>query len=141
MDPSNALLKAVLLNGGQQLHAVDNPGYERSDQFTTQIYFPSVPYDSIQGFGLVSLVDSLYIKDKTNMKAIVHDRQSIKEGEAKCISVSIDHSSWCQSKTFSVTLVWMDKASMPGCTGKCLINDLDLYVTKNHDENYIFYPN
>ena len=135
--PSNALLRAALLNGGQQLYAGDNYKYADSNPY----YFPSLPYDNIQGFGRVSLEDTLYIKDQSNLKAIVHDRQGIKEGETKCITVSIDHSGWCESKTFSVTLAWMDKASMPGCTGKCLINDLDLYVTKNHDEHNKFYPN
>ena len=141
MEPSNALLKAVLLNGGQQLYGVDNPGYVYSDKNYPQWLFASLPYDNIQGFGRVSLQDTLYIKDSSNVQAIVHDRQGVKEGEIKCITVSIDHSGWCKSKTFSVTLAWMDKASMPGCIGKCLINDLDLSVTKNHDDHNKFYPN
>jgi hypothetical protein len=83
----------------------------------------------------------LYIKDASNVKEVVHDRQGIKEGETKYISISIDYSGWCKSKTFSVTLVWIDKASMPGCVGKCLINDLDLYVTKNYDNHNKLYLN
>ena len=141
MEPSNALLKAVLLNGGQQLHGVDNAGYAGTNHSNPMWIFPSVPYDVIQGFGRVSLQDTLYVKDGSNIQAIVHDRQGIREGETKCITVSIDHSGWCKSKTLSVTITWMDKPAMPGCTGKCLINDLDLYVTKNHDEHNKFYPN
>ena len=89
----------------------------------------------------MSLQDALHAKDGSSVKAIVHNRQGIKEEDTKCITVSIDHSGWCKSKTFSVTIAWIDKASMPSCRGKCLINDLDLCITKNHDDHYKFYPN
>ena len=133
MEPSGALLKAVLLNGGVNLTAVDNSNDVRIDNY------PSEPYDGIQGFGRVSLENSLYIKGESNLIATVYDREVIKEGETNSYSVLIHHSDLCQSKTLSVTLTWMDLASpSTGCPEKCLINDLDLYITKNHDK---YFPN
>merc|ERR1719416_39297 len=65
--PSSALIKAILLNGAQYLKGVDNNGK------ITDVS----PYDNTQNFGRVSLVDSLFIKDKTNIKIYLKDREVI----------------------------------------------------------------
>jgi len=130
-NPSGALLKAVLLNGGQQMIAVDN-------QFTSPRVFSSVPYDNIQNFGRASLIDSLYLEDANNAHLLVWDREKIRESETKIFSVAIDHSERCKSNLFSATLVWMDKPGFPFCVESCLMNDLDLHVTINDIDGMIF---
>ena len=135
-NPSNALLKAVLLNGGRQLHAVDNIGGFFSS--TSPQEFPSKAYDNIQNYGLVSLIDSLYIKGKSNAMLVVEDRIPISEGEEELFDLTIDLSSWCTKNVLSVTIVWMDKPGYPYCIDTCLMNDIDLYITKN---NVKYYPN
>lgn len=53
-EPTNALLKTVLLNGGQALLGVDNIEMDGAT-------YPSSPYDGTQGFGRASLEHSLYL--------------------------------------------------------------------------------
>ena len=55
------------------------------------------------------LVDSLFIKDKTNMKVYLKDREVITDGETKPYdTITIDMSGRCTASTFSVTLAWTD---------------------------------
>ena len=66
--------------------------------------FPSKAYDNMQNYGLVSLSDSLYIKGKSNVVAMLADRIPIKEGQEEVYDVTIDFSSsWCTTQTLSVT--------------------------------------
>ena len=72
LNPSASLIKAILLNGGQDMFGVDNG----SDGV-----FPVMPYDNIQNMGRLSLVDSLYLEDESNVQVEFWDRQSIEEGD------------------------------------------------------------
>jgi len=133
LKPSGALLKAILLNGGQRLFAVDNGIFSET--------YPSVPYDNRQGFGRVSLIDTLYLKGKSNVNAVLFDRVKIQENEKKSFSVTVHKTAWCKAPTVSVTLTWMDKPGFTYCRQSCLMNDLDLHVTKDSNPDLIFYPN
>ncbi|KAK1734087.1 subtilase family serine peptidase [Skeletonema marinoi] len=120
-NPSGGLLKAVLLNGAQALLGVDN--VIRGGGVT-----PSAPYDNNQGFGRLSLQDSVYLAGKTNVQLKIWDRESVPNGGTNTYDVTIDKSGGCQSKDLSVTLVWMEEGSPSGCTA-CVLHDLDLSVS------------
>ena len=129
-NPSGGLLKAVLLNGAQALLGVDN--VIRGGGVT-----PSAPYDNNQGFGRLSLQDSVYLAGKTNVQLKIWDRESVPNGGTNTYDVTIDKSGGCQSKDLSVTLVWMEEGSPSGCTA-CVLHDLDLSVSFR---GKTYYPN
>jgi len=129
-DPSGALIKAVLMNGAQYLDSVDN------GRKTTTVS----PYDNTQNFGRISFIDSLYLKGKSNVQAQVWDRQIVNAGAAQEYTVTIDKSNGCTEDTISVSLIWMEEGSFPGCAN-CVLNDLDLSITKQGDKEIVYYPN
>jgi len=130
--PSGALVKAVLMNGAQP----DMQGVDNGDRGVT----PVQPYDNAQGFGRVSLSDSLYVRGKTEVQLKFWDRETLYDGDAaKTFEVEIDKSGGCEA-SLSVTLTWMEPASSPGCT-KCLLNDLDLSLVEAGREAVRFHPN
>ena len=133
MSPSNALVKAVLMNGAQtdDIKGVDNLSFGIAEV---------QPYDPNIGFGRINLLTSLYIKGKSLMQAEIWDRQTIMDGEKKSYTVTIDKSNGCSYDKFSTTLVWFEGSSPTHCS-KCLLNDLDLYVTKSGNEDLKYYPN
>ena len=59
---------------------------------------------------------------------------------AKTYEVTIDKSRGCDANDLSVTLAWIEEGSPPGCT-KCLLNDLDLYVTERGKDSKRYHPN
>merc|ERR1712176_604052 len=67
LNPSAALIKAIILNGAQYMAGVDNGVRQGVSKVS--------PYDNTQNFGRVSLVDSLYIKNKSNVQSFLKDRQ------------------------------------------------------------------
>lgn len=127
-DPSGMLVKAVILNGGQYMRGVDN-GNGR--------VLPVSPYDNNQNFGRISLIDSLYLYGKSNVQTRVFDRETIDQKEKKTMSFTVDKSNGCNASELTATLTWFDQSGQPGCQN-CLIDDLDLYITKG-DTTY--YPN
>jgi len=128
MLPSAALVKAVLMNGAQFLKGVDADGHVETLR----------RYDSNQNFGRINLENSLHIDQRNNAKIfVVDDKISGKEIYQKVIYPSI--SAECGISMISATLVWSDPPAYLDCK-KCLINDLDLYLTKNNEEQHIF-PN
>ena len=62
-NPSSSLIKAILLNGGQDMLGVDNG---KGTEVKT--------YDNNQNFGRISLMDSVYIKYKSNVHMKFWDR-------------------------------------------------------------------
>jgi len=108
-NPSGGLLKAVLLNGAQALLGVDNVAVRGG-------VTPSSPYDNNQGFGRLSLQDSVYLAGKTNVQLKIWDRESVPNGGTNTYDVTIDKSGGCQANDLSVTLVWMEEGSPSGCT-------------------------
>jgi len=69
LTPSGALIKAAILNSGKLMIGRDNSN------------FPSEFYDESQGFGLISLVDAVYIKDKSKGKVLVWDNVELTNGQ------------------------------------------------------------
>ena len=132
ISPSNALIKAVLLNGAQ------TAGIEGVDNLDLGIAAVK-PYDGNIGFGQINLLTSLYIKGKSLVQTQIWDRQTIDDGESMTFTATIDRSNGCDFEAFTATLVWFEPASATYCN-KCLLNDLDLYVTKNGD-GLKYYPN
>jgi hypothetical protein len=86
---------------------------------------PVKPYDNNQGFGHVSLQNSVYLPGKTNVNIQVYDRESVTDGATNTYTVDIDTTNGCTKEDLSVTLVWNEEASTPGCVN-CLLHDLDL---------------
>eukprot|EP00804_Cyclotella_cryptica_P013914 CCRYP_002444-RC/>CCRYP_002444-RC protein AED:0.08 eAED:0.08 QI:101/0.77/0.6/1/0.77/0.7/10/144/934 len=101
-NPSATLIKAVLMNGAQFMKGVDNG----SSGVT-----PVEPYDSNQGFGHLSLQNSIYLPGKTNVQLQAYDRESVIDGLSQTYDLEIDTSGGCTSKDLSVTLVWSEEAS------------------------------
>jgi len=130
-DPSASLIKAILLNGGQDMFGVDNGSND---------IFPVKPYDNIQNMGRLSLVDSLYLKNNSNVQNHFWDRQTIEENVTLSYSKTINMTGGCNNVIFSATIVWSDPAPAQAYCNECGINDLDLIVIKNDDPNY-YYPN
>jgi len=133
--PTAALIKAVILNGGQFLDSVD--GHTSSGSVSVP---DLLPYDSIQGFGRLSLIDSVYLPGYTNIQIQAYNREKIANEQRVSYEVTIDQSNGCARNTpLTVTLVWNDKPGTVGCKN-CLINNLDLTVRKKGSSTN-YYPN
>jgi len=127
-NPSGALVKAVLMNGAQNLKGVDNGANGVTDIKS---------YDNNQGFGRLSLQDSVYLAGQTNVQLKVWDREKVIDQDTNTYNVTIDKSNGCQAENLSVTLVWVEEGSSPGCMN-CVLNDLDLSVSFRGET---YYPN
>eukprot|EP00588_Corethron_pennatum_P008165 CAMPEP_0194299142 /NCGR_PEP_ID=MMETSP0169-20130528/60561_1 /TAXON_ID=218684 /ORGANISM="Corethron pennatum, Strain L29A3" /LENGTH=812 /DNA_ID=CAMNT_0039049211 /DNA_START=126 /DNA_END=2561 /DNA_ORIENTATION=+ len=125
--PTGYLIKAVVLNSGRTLIGRDNGSYVT----------PSVPYDKSQGFGLISLVDGVYLKGKSLGRVQVFDRQVLKEGGVETWKRTF-RLGRCPAPHFSVTLDYYDMASgSTSCRG-CIVNRLNLTVVR---DGVTYYPN
>jgi len=131
--PSAALVKAVLMNGAQMLVGVDNPSVFGGET-------ASLPYDDAQGFGRVSLIDSLFLEDKSNVRVKVWDREVIANGGLQTFDVTVDTAGCDSSSGLRATLVWSEPGSSVGCE-RCLLNDLDLFIIPSADPATVYYPN
>ncbi len=127
-NPTGALIKAVLMNGAQPLSGVDNVVKGGG---ITKIKL----YDNNQGFGRLSLQDSVYLHGKTNVQLEVWDRERVTDGGTNKYDVTIDKSNGCQAEDLSVTLVWTDPGIHSGCVD-CLVHDLDLSVSFRGKTHY-----
>jgi len=127
LTPTGYLIKAVILNSGRPLLGRDN------DQQGSAMY-PSIPYDESQGFGLISLVDAVYLKDKSEAKVLVWDKVELEVGGMWEETIN---SGSCNANHTSVTMSYFDKAGVGGCS-ECLINRLELTVIKSGQK---LYPN
>lgn len=94
-NPSGALIKAVLMNGAQQVRGVDN---------TFIGITSSKLYDENQGYGRVSLADSLFLPGSTNVQLNVFDREVVMDGNKKTYTLNIVKSEECNYQNLSVTL-------------------------------------
>jgi len=127
--PTGALIKAVLMNGAQFLNGVDNGG-----DGVTEIQ----PYDNNQNFGRLALQHSIYLPGKTDVQMTAWDKRAVKDqGFDVLPPVTIDTSDGCTYDKLSVTLVWVEPGSSPGCRN-CVLNDLDLSVELG---GKTYYPN
>jgi len=131
LQPSSALIKAVLINGALPMVKVDNSQMNGKDISTTS-------YDYTQGFGRVSLVNTLPLYGLNSFGMALNDRRVIRPGDQPhTYPITVDPT--CSTRTVSVTLVWTDEPAGEWCT-KCLLNDLDLYILDTVSQTK-FFPN
>eukprot|EP00594_Rhizosolenia_setigera_P008543 CAMPEP_0178964278 /NCGR_PEP_ID=MMETSP0789-20121207/15576_1 /TAXON_ID=3005 /ORGANISM="Rhizosolenia setigera, Strain CCMP 1694" /LENGTH=921 /DNA_ID=CAMNT_0020649011 /DNA_START=39 /DNA_END=2804 /DNA_ORIENTATION=+ len=131
MKIGGSLLKAILVNGGQQIIGVNNiPKYDAG-------VTPSQMYDNNQGFGLINLSKTLPLSMNGTLpfNAFVVDREVLNDQATKSFMFPM-----CNTTDFRVTLTWFDPPSHLGCN-KCLLNDLDLKVKFAATDEPVFYPN
>jgi len=127
--PTAALVKAVLLNGAQPILGINT---------IEDGVFEVSPYDENQGFGRISLIDSLPLAGHTTTDGKFVDRRVLGLSKNDIFNITINtRDGKCNSTILSVMLVWTDPYGYPTCR-KCLINDLDLEVTMGGVE---YYPN
>lgn len=94
--PTAALLKAVLINGAQPLD-----GYGLNE------------VDSKQGFGRLSLIDSIPLAGVNELQGVFWDEVSILRGDTNTYSGVVEHNiTECNDTAASATIVWADP---PGC--------------------------
>ena len=129
LTPTGSLIKAILLNGGTAMTGVDH----------VNSITPSSPYDGAQGFGLLSLINSLPLAGKNTFSAYISDRTSLSDGESKDIPFNILKKDYCDTNVLSITLVWTDPAAAQGCIS-CVLNDLDIHLTDLHSGK-VYFPN
>jgi subtilisin family serine protease len=98
MNPSSALVKAVLINGAQAIDGI------QSRNGTTKA---STEYDNYQQFGRINLITSLPLSEKNNINALVVDRESISNNQEDTYHITITSSGGCQ-EPLSASLVWTD---------------------------------
>jgi len=121
------LLKAILINGARPL-----AGYA----------FNEVDYT--QGFGRLSLIDSISLSGSNDMTGEFEDNQMITQGNENSYEELAYSRNGCSSDRyeFSVTLVWADPPGIKNCL-RCLMNDLDLKVVQTSTAGIVtvHYPN
>jgi len=122
--PSGALIKGVILNSGRAMLGRDGSPN-----------FPSEPYDESQGFGLISLVDGLYLEGKSKGKVLVYDKVEISNGQEWEETFILDE---CPAEHTSVTLNYYDKENSSTSCNPCIVNRLELTLEKGVQT---FYPN
>jgi len=122
--PSGYLIKAAILNSGRPVLGRDNGGSSYS----------SVPYDESQGFGLISMIDAVYLEGQSTAKVLVWDQVELQNGKVWEETINIGS---CDAKHTSVTMTYFDKEAASGCS-TCMTNRLDLTVMKG---GQTLYPN
>jgi hypothetical protein len=108
--PSSSHSLALRHKGASAIVGVDNEA--------TQSVLASKLYDIHQGFGRVSLLNSLPLAGKNKMRAFFVNSNSIRTGNSDSYEVVIDTSSGCD-EPLSVTLVWTDPPGGASCQGSC----------------------
>jgi len=153
-SPSAALVKAILINGAQQLLGIGNVDGNVKD------------YDFNQGFGRISLHNEVPFRNN-NIALLVDNDKMIKNGEVHSNTIQTAISNKCNISTFTVSLVWTDPPAAPGkfysykkhsffllpttihllcyhfsceACSSCVLNDLDLSIVRINDGK-TFYPN
>ena len=135
ISPSGALVKAILINGAlNDVKGVDNSAKSFGTHTTA-----TTPYDDAQGFGRLSLTNSVYIRGKTDVQIQFWDSETVTYNGLRRYPIKIDTSNGCTNTRLSVTLAWTDPPGTTNCL-RCLVNDLDLYLTKEGSTT-TFYPN
>merc|ERR1719444_332580 len=94
LTPTGSLIKAILLNGGTAMTGVDH----------VNSITPSSPYDGAQGFGLLSLINSLPLAGKNTFSAYISDRASLSDGESKDIPFNILKKDYCDTNVLLLHL-------------------------------------
>ena len=119
-EPSGSLVKAVLMNGGQLVKAVQrvpNGPVTMSTKF----------YDNNQNMGQINLMRSLPLFRQNQINALVVNGDEITMGATHTFSIDVRN---CPQglNQLSSTLVWYDPGfAAVGCQN-CLVNNLDLSI-------------
>ena len=131
-NPSAALIKAIILNGAQNMVGAQSKWYGGG-------FIAVSPYDNHVGFGRVNLLHSLPLDSKNDFRIKAYDRVEITNTQEHEYKFNIDTTQCSSTNDVSITLVWTDPPAETGCV-KCLINDLDLTVTNSKNGVAVF-PN
>lgn len=120
-EPSAALVRAVLINGAQDLY----PGQYGEEN-------PEVPRapNPVEGWGRP---DASWTGDQTSWLRMVDDMRGLRMGDTRIYRVEVR-----SMRELRVTLAWTDYPSLPQSRVH-LVNDLDLRVIGPDGESY--YPN
>jgi len=148
ISPSRSLVKAVLMNSGRGLTGVSAGSGSQSSR-------SSELFDNHQGFGRVTLADTLSLSG-SGLSTFVVNNEALNRNSN--VNYEFTISSCSATSDFSVTLVWTDPTGNPNSilteTGQvtidgatysfpycanCLVNDMDLKVTKS--PGTVYYPN
>ena len=109
-SPRASLVKAVLVNGAEQLQGIQ-------DDQTKQVTSTSA-YDMNQGYGRVNLLKSLPLAGKNSIKGIFVDSKTLSTGDTDSFEVILSSNAGC-SEPLSVTLAWTDPPVGPMCDESC----------------------
>jgi len=120
-----SLVKAVLINGAQEVRAVDNGSAKTCNGCNPT---PSEKFDAHQGFGRISLKHSLPLKN-SSYDVEVFNNNNVLAGKRVTTFYTINK---CKTNLFRATLVWNERGGARGCA-KCLRNDLDLVAIRVRD--------
>ncbi|MFI6148564.1 S8 family serine peptidase [Streptomyces sp. NPDC051109] len=113
-DPSAALMKAMLINGADELPGQYNPSEAGAS-----------PNNS-SGFGIVNLQQACILPTDAG-RAGFTEAKELDQGEERSFRINIPEGA---ARTLKVTLVWTDPP------GKALQNDLDLIVRAGGQERH-----
>jgi len=122
--PSGYLIKAAILNSGRPVLGRDNG----------ESSYDSTPYDESQGFGLISLIDAVYLEGQSTAKVLLWDKVELQNEGVWEETIYIGN---CDATQTSVTMTYFDKEAAHGCS-TCMTNRLDLTVMKG---GQTLYPN
>mmetsp|Transcript_8671 Transcript_8671/g.17748 ORF Transcript_8671/g.17748 Transcript_8671/m.17748 type:complete len:576 (+) Transcript_8671:2-1729(+) len=127
--PTGYLIRAVILNSGRLMLGRDN---------LYQGVTPSTMYDAHQGFGLISLIDGIYLPGHSASKVLVFDRVVLRDGDAPWERIfALDRK--CGAPHVSVTLDYFDKENASTSCRRCTVNRVDLTVVSAGGT--VHYPN
>jgi MYXO-CTERM domain-containing protein len=137
IEPSAALLKAVLVNSAESMGPAPNsvPGYLYDVSQGTSIGALAAAPNNIEGWGLLRLDRALYFSGDAEKFAILNDAFSDGSDHGAALKPPLTQG---QSHNYGllnvrstmplrVTLAWTDPAGPTG-SGRALVNDLDLEV-------------
>lgn len=97
----------------------------------------SVMSDHNQGFGRISLTDTLPLKGVNSFHARLYGRINISQGDEH--HYDFDVKGYCEgTDEISVTMAYSDDFGWPGCIS-CLMNDVDIKIIVNREVTY--FPN
>ncbi len=105
MEPSAALVKAVLINSCDNMAGDPRPSFN-------------------QGWGRIHLLNTLYFQGNLKNLWVMDDKVGLATGQSHTYELEVTAS----NSPLYITLVWTDKDGNTGA-GKALVNDLDLRFT------------
>jgi len=133
--PTGYLIKAAILNSGRPMLGRDNAD-NNNDKHKGEFY-RSEQYDESQGFGLISLIDAVYIDGESMSKVLVWDQVELGDGNEWEELIDFGSCDATHHRHISVTMAYFDKEATSRCVS-CMTNRLDLTVVK---ESETLYPN